>query len=76
MPTLGPKAIPIAPIADASYTINEFCAAEKISRAQLYKMWNADRGPRYFLIGSFRRISAEARAEWRRDLEAAQAHAA
>ena len=35
---------------------------EKISRAQLYKEWRANRGPRFCLVGSFRRISAEARA--------------
>ena len=65
------------PIPDPSYTVNEFCAAEKISRAQLYKEWRANRGPRFFLVGSFRRISAEARAEWRRRREAeAQAQAA
>jgi hypothetical protein len=75
MPTLGPQPIPIT---DASFTINQFCAAEKISRAQLYKEWIANRGPRYFLIGKHRRISAEARAQWRRQREAeiAQAHAA
>ena len=67
MPTLGPQPIPIP---DQSLTINQFCAVEKISRAQLYKEWRANRGPRFFLVGSFRRISAEARAEWRRQREA------
>ena len=76
MATLGPKAIAV-PIADPSYTINEFCAAERISRAQIYKEWRADRGPRYFLVGGHRRISAEARAAWRRKREAeAMAHVA
>ncbi len=55
---------------DASLTINEFCAAEKMSRARLYIDWSAGRGPRYFLNGSRRRISAEARTEWRRGREA------
>jgi hypothetical protein len=75
MPTLGPKSIPI-PITDPTYTVNEFCAAEKISRAQIYKEWRADRGQKYFLVGNHRRISAEARAEWRRQREAEAAAAA
>lgn len=76
MPTF-PKAIAV-PITDASFTVNEFCVVEKISRAQIYKDWAAGRGPRFFLVGSHRRISADARAEWRRkrEAEAAQAHAA
>ena len=47
--------------ADQSYTINEFCTAERISRAMFYKLRAAGKGPR---------ISHEARIEWRRQLEA------
>jgi hypothetical protein len=35
--------------ADISYTINEFCGAERISRGLLYKLWRAGLGPRYYL---------------------------
>jgi hypothetical protein len=57
-------------IADSSYTIREFCEAEKLSRAMLYRLWAEGRGPRWFCIGSHKRISHEARTEWRRQLEA------
>ena len=55
---------------DPSLTINEFCAAERISRAKLYTLWAEGKGPRWFSIGTHRRISHEARVEWRRGLEA------
>jgi hypothetical protein len=54
---------------DESYTIGEFCAAEKISRQFLYKLWRLNKGPRSYHIGAARRISHEARTEWRRQLE-------
>lgn len=62
-------------IDDPSYTITEFCAAERISRAMLYKLWAEDKGPRWFCIGSHRRISHEARIEWRRERESEAAAA-
>ena len=55
---------------NASLTINEFCAAEKISRSQLYEDWHNGTGPDFFLVGSHRRISADARERWRRKREA------
>jgi hypothetical protein len=54
----------------ASHTVNEYCALEKTSRAQLYRDWNAGKGPRYFYNGNRRRISEEARREHRRQKEA------
>jgi predicted DNA-binding transcriptional regulator AlpA len=54
---------------DQTLTINQFCAAENISRTTLYRLWRENRGPRWLLIGSSRRISAEARARWRRERE-------
>jgi hypothetical protein len=57
--------------AEASYTIKEFCDLERISRSLLYKAWRGGWGPRYFLAGTHRRISHEARIEWRREREAA-----
>jgi hypothetical protein len=54
----------------STYTVDEFCKAERISRAMLYKLWSQGRGPRYYMVGSVRRISHEARIEWRQKLEA------
>jgi predicted DNA-binding transcriptional regulator AlpA len=57
---------------DKSLTINEFCAVEKLSRSQLYKLWHQGKGPRLYKIGNRPRISPEARREWRQQMEAAQ----
>ena len=53
-----------------SHTIKSFCEAERISRSMLYQLWSAGKGPKFYNIGSTRRISEEARVEWRRALEA------
>jgi hypothetical protein len=55
----------------AAYTIDEFCSAHRMSRSQLYKLWHAGVGPRFFLVGNKRRISNEAASDWRRQGEAA-----
>jgi hypothetical protein len=52
-----------------SYTISEFCEAERISRAMLYKLWNRGNGPRFYYVGTVRRISHEARLEWQYHME-------
>jgi hypothetical protein len=65
----------IAALADPTLTITEFCAAEKISRTALYKMWAEGKGPRWFNNGTKRLISYEARQEWRRAREAEAAAA-
>ena len=54
----------------ASHTIKSFCEAERISRSMIYKLWAQNKGPRWFLVGSTRRISEEARTEWRKAREA------
>jgi hypothetical protein len=56
---------------DPSYTVDEFCDAERISRSMLYKLWSQGQGPRFYMVGTVRRISHEARIEWRRQMEAA-----
>lgn len=56
---------------EQSYTVNEFCAAERISRGMLYKLWGQGKGPRFYMVGSVRRISHTARVEWHQQLEAA-----
>jgi hypothetical protein len=58
----------------ASYTIEEFCKAERISRAMYYKLARMGKAPRHFNVGAAVRISPEARLEWRREREAETAH--
>jgi hypothetical protein len=55
---------------EKSYTIDEFCDVERFSRAMLYKLWSQGKGPRWFFVGTHRRISHEARVGWRGKLEA------
>jgi hypothetical protein len=57
-------------VEDPSYKIDEFCAAEKISRGMLYKIWAQGKGPRFHRVGGSVRISHAARKEWREQLEA------
>jgi hypothetical protein len=57
--------------APAAYTINEFCRTHRIGRATLYHLWEQNLGPRFFFIGTHRRISVEAAADWRASAEAA-----
>jgi hypothetical protein len=61
----------------AASTVSEFCQENRVSRAKLYQMWAQKtttepfgKGPRYFMVGSHRRISTEAAADWRRAGEA------
>jgi len=61
---------------EPSHTIAEFCAVEKLSRSQLYKLWRQGKGPRFYKIGNRPRISPEARLEWRKSLEAEASAAA
>jgi predicted DNA-binding transcriptional regulator AlpA len=58
---------------DESFTINEFCAVEKISRSFFYKLATQGKAPRTYSLGSTRRISGEARKEWRAAREAESA---
>jgi len=56
---------------DQSSTIEEFCRDEKISRAYFYKLQRQGRGPRMMNLGpGAKRISPEARRDWRRQMEA------
>jgi predicted DNA-binding transcriptional regulator AlpA len=58
---------------DESYTIQEFCAAEKISRAFFYKLQAQGKAPHTYPLGSNRRISRKAYLVWQtaRENEAA-----
>jgi hypothetical protein len=59
-----------AAINDPSYTVAEFCAAERISRSMLYKAWAEGWGPNFYRVGVTRRITHRARLEWQRQREA------
>jgi hypothetical protein len=59
----------------SAFTVDEFCADNRISRTALYALWQRGRGPRFFWNGTRRIITAEAGADWRRDMEAAAAGA-
>jgi predicted DNA-binding transcriptional regulator AlpA len=50
---------------DESFTIKEFCAAEKISRAFFYKLQSRGKAPLTYPLGTNRRISREAYLAWR-----------
>jgi len=56
---------------DESFTIDEFCEAEKFSRAHYFNLRNRGEGPREYRAGRCVRITAEARADWRRERETA-----
>jgi hypothetical protein len=54
---------------NATLTISEFCETEKISRATYYYLRALGRGPAEIAFGKVRRISHEARREWRESME-------
>lgn len=54
------------------YTVNEFCAEHGgISRVMLYSLWRDGKGPRRMQVGRRVLITAEAAADWRKQMEAA-----
>jgi hypothetical protein len=52
-----------------SYTVEEFCKAERMSRSMIYKLWKEGEGPRFYWVGTVRRISHQARIEWQQARE-------
>ena len=50
---------------DAVYKIDQFCERNQISRASLYKLWQAELGPKYFKVGAATQITGQAEREWR-----------
>ena len=50
------KAANIA-VNDQSYTVDEFCAAERMSRSMLYKAWAEGWGPEFYWVGVTRRVT-------------------
>jgi hypothetical protein len=59
-----------AAVNDPSYTVDEFCAAERMSRSMLYKACTEGWGPDFYWVGVTRRITHRARHEWQRQREA------
>ena len=59
---------------NASLTVADFCAGERISKAYFYELLKQGRGPRLMKLDNGAvRITAEARADWRRAREAESA---
>ena len=46
------------------YTINSFCLAHKISKAQLYVLFRRGEGPKTYTVGRRRYISLRSAAAW------------
>ena len=55
---------------DPSYTVDEFCDAERLSRGSLYQLWRNGKGPRYYRNGTRRIITHRARLDFQREREA------
>lgn len=53
-----------------AYTVATFCAARHISRGSFYNLLREGKGPRLMRIGTKPLISAEAAADWRKQMEA------
>jgi predicted DNA-binding transcriptional regulator AlpA len=55
---------------DESFTIDEFCANEKISRSFFYKLEAQGEAPKTYPVGRTRRIGPDAYKAWRTAREA------
>lgn len=64
------------PAPRAAYTIAQFCDEHCISRTHLHHLTKAGKGPRLMKLGRRILISAEAAADWRREVESATARSA
>jgi hypothetical protein len=60
---------------EPSYTIDEFCGAERMSRSMLYKAWAEGWGPRFYRKGCQRIVTHTARLDWQHEREQAAAAA-
>jgi hypothetical protein len=58
-----------------SYTVDEFAEAERMSRSMLYKLWGQGKGPCFYMLGTVRRITHDARIEWQQARQAEVNHA-
>jgi hypothetical protein len=55
--------------APLAFSITEFCALHRISRAHFYNLVKAGLGPRVMDVGGRKLISQEAAADWRHERE-------
>jgi len=62
--------------APQAYTVTQFADAHSVSRTHVYALIKAGKGPRLMKVGRRTLISAEAAADWRRQLEQETAAAA
>ncbi len=53
-----------------AFSVDEFCAAHRICRANFYGLLKKGEGPRIMKVGGRTLISVEAAADWRRAREA------
>ena len=60
----------VLPPHERSYSVDEFCLAERMSRVSLYAMWKQGKGPRFYMNGRCRRITHQARLDWQAAREA------
>jgi hypothetical protein len=60
-------------VATAAYSIDEFCAAHRISTSMFFKLKSQGLAPAEMHVGTRRLISVEAAAAWRRARETAAA---
>ncbi len=58
----------------AAYTVAQFCAAHCISRTHFYELIKQGLAPRLMKVGRRTLISAEASADWRKQMEAKTNH--
>lgn len=57
-------------------SVDGFCERQGICRATLYGLWKKGLGPRFMKIGTARRITPEAEADWERERETSSQRAA
>lgn len=53
----------------AAYSVQEFCAAHRISPDFFFKLRRVGKAPKMMKVGTRSLISVEAAAQWRRDRE-------
>jgi hypothetical protein len=44
-------------MSEQSYSVDTFAEAEGICRSMVYKLWSQGKGPRFYYVGTVRRIS-------------------
>jgi hypothetical protein len=60
-----------ADVEPAVFSVRTFCDANEVSRSFLYKLWDQGRGPVFYFQGKQKRITKEAAAKWRKQMQRA-----